>query len=76
MALTLTLTLTVGTLVEFTNLKSRPELNGQGGTVRFFIQESGRYSVKLVKGGALAVKSENLILPLAFYDQDASGARP
>jgi len=63
-------------LVEFQSLKAKPELNGQGGTVRFFIEEAGRYSVQLPgpEGGALAVRGENLLLPLAFYDQDASGA--
>ena len=62
-----------GTLVELTGLKARGELNGQGGLVQFFAKDSGRYSIKLDSGSVLSVKGENLLLPLPFYDQDASG---
>ena len=36
-----------GTAVELTGLAKRADLNGQRATVRFFVGDQGRYSVKL-----------------------------
>lgn len=48
---------------EVTGMVSKPELNGQKGTVRDYDASKGRYVVSMQNGVALALKPENLILP-------------
>jgi len=67
-----------GTLVELTGLKARADLNGHGGVVRRYVEDTGRYKVQVVQqegASVIAVKGENLMLPLPFYDGEASGVR-
>jgi hypothetical protein len=46
--------------VELTGFQTKPELNGQRGTVKGFVAKAGSYKVKLDQSGLCKIKPENL----------------
>lgn len=55
-------TFTAGCQVRIDGIKSRPEINGQVGTVVEFLAERERYNVRLGDGEELALKAAALSL--------------
>ena len=51
-----------GTVVIVTGLKNAAHHNGKRGTVRSFIEEKGRYLVRLDEGEAIRLKPDNALL--------------
>lgn len=51
-----------GTVVTVTGLKNAAQHNGKRGTVRSFIEEKGRYLVRLDDGEAIRLKPDNALL--------------
>lgn len=51
-----------GTVVTVTGLKNAAQHNGKRGTVRSFIEEKGRYLVRLDDGEAVRLKPDNALL--------------
>ena len=51
-----------GTVGQITGLQSKPELNGQWGTINSFNASSGRYDVQLSAEKILRLKLDNIIL--------------
>jgi hypothetical protein len=50
----------LGRRVRIDGLAARPELNGQSGTAAEYLQERGRYGVRLDDGTVIALKPDNL----------------
>ena len=46
--------------MELTGFQTKPELNGQRGTVKGFVAKAGSYKVKLDQSGLCKIKPENL----------------
>ena len=51
-----------GTAVKLTDLETHPDLNNHTGATEWFVEESGRYFVKLDNGRKIGIRSQNLIL--------------
>jgi curved DNA-binding protein CbpA len=49
-----------GTVGQIVNLQSKPELNGQWGTIKSFNSQSGRYDIQLSADKILRLKLENI----------------
>jgi ribosomal protein L21E len=54
--------LSSGIVARVHGLESRPELNGQWGTIKGWVEESNKYDVQISSNQILRVKMENMIL--------------
>ena len=68
--------LTIGTEVMVQNLQTAQQHNGDSGTVQAFLEDKGRYAVKLGSGATIRIKEANLVAVATQSPPTAAASKP